>query len=217
MDRKKIQEEISIIMKNPISFFISLLITSGIMWLVLDQYIYKTRIESYKAIIQVKDAQIEKLKNDKDTVYKHDTTEYPDTIIIPCKENVKRQSIIHKKLYKNQAEKSNIIIPQLNNRPAVNNVELIHIMTAEQNIEEIGDNLLSLPEKKTVAIFYKYDIDKETNDSRFHFWEIIKAFLANNHFDVKRDITSRCRQFQTGISIDTIGDTTIIYIGAKSY
>jgi hypothetical protein len=78
--RKTIQDEMNTILKAPRIYAVTIIILGGLVWLLFNNVIYKTRLESANSIIQSKTESIDKLKADysqllkmKDTIRIRDT------------------------------------------------------------------------------------------------------------------------------------------------
>jgi hypothetical protein len=65
MNREKIEEELSLFRKAPLSIIISALILSGFIWLFLDQYVYKNRMQDYESRISLLEEQVSIYKEKK--------------------------------------------------------------------------------------------------------------------------------------------------------
>ena len=83
IDRKGLENEISIILKTPRMFIITIIILSGLFYLLFDKVIYKTILDNYESIIKMRDESIQKCQSDYNALLKRkDTLKLHDTIRI---------------------------------------------------------------------------------------------------------------------------------------
>jgi hypothetical protein len=84
--RKTIQDEMNTILKAPRIYAVTIIILGGLVWLLFNNVIYKTRLESANSIIQSKTESIDKLKADYSQLLKmKDTIRIRDTITVSGK------------------------------------------------------------------------------------------------------------------------------------